>query len=569
MAGEYICSLERITKTYPGRTILQEITLSFFHGAKIGVVGANGTGKSTLLRIIAGEDKEFDGVCRRAERVSIGYLPQEPRLDPAQDVRGNLEEGVAATRALLARHEAIGKKLEGALDDDAMQKALDDLSAVQEKIEACGGWELEHQIEVAAHALGVPPLDAPVGPLSGGERRRVALCRLLLRRPDLLLLDEPTNHLDAESVAWMERHLQAYTGTVILVTHDRYFLDHVVGWMLELDRGRALPYEGNYSAFLEAKQKRLDTEERQQAARRKILARELEWVRTSPSARRAKSKARMDQYDRLLAQVQGYDGADEGIEFRLPPGPPMGNRVLEAKEVRKGYGGRLLIDGLTFELPRGGIVGILGPNGAGKTTLARMMMGIEKPDGGEIRLGESVVPAYVDQERESLDGEKSVFDEVSGGNDFIAYGKRMIPARGYLARFNFQGSDQQKKVAALSGGERNRLQIAKLLRRGANLVLLDEPTNDLDLDTLRTLEEAITGFAGCMVVITHDRWFLDRIATHILAFEGPGPDGKPRVRWFEGDYQAYEARCREEEGERKAAGSGPAQGKGKHRKFEA
>jgi len=415
-------------------------------------------------------------------------------------------------------------------------------------------------------ALRCPPGDTSISVLSGGEKRRVALCRLLLQKPDILLLDEPTNHLDAESVAWLEQHLKEYPGTVILVTHDRYFLDNVVGWMLELDRGRGIPYQGNYSAFLEAKQARLGLEERQQAARQRILARELEWVRTSPSARRAKSKARLENYERLLAEVQQYDVADEGIAFQLPPGPPLGNRVLEVRNLRKGFGSRLLIDALSFELPRGGIVGIVGANGAGKTTLARVMMGQEKPDAGEVRLGESAVVAYVDQTRETLDGAKTVFQEVSGGSDFIAYGKRQIPARAYLARFNFRGPEQQKLVKDLSGGERNRIQMAKLLRQGANLVLLDEPTNDLDLDTLRVLEEAIQGFAGCMVVITHDRWFLDRVATHILAFEGEGPDGRPVVRWFEGNYQAWQAR-REEE--RKASGLGPESAKGKYRKLKA
>ena len=567
MAPQYIFTLERLTKTFSGgRTILKELTLAFFPGAKIGVVGANGSGKSTLLRILAGEDAEFDGQARPATGIRIGYLPQEPRLDESKTVLGNPEEAVAETRALLQRHEEIGKRLEGNLDSDAMQKALDDLAVVQEQIEHRGAWELDRHLEVAAHALILPPPEAPVKPLSGGERRRVALCRLLLQQPDLLLLDEPTNHLDAESVAWLEQHLKEYPGTVILVTHDRYFLDNVVGWMLELDRGRGIPYQGNYSAFLEAKQARLGLEERQQAARQRILARELEWGRTSPSARRAKSKARLENYERLLAEVQQYDVADEGIAFQLPPGPPLGNRVLEVRNLRKGFGSRLLIDALSFELPRGGIVGIVGANGAGKTTLARVMMGQEKPDAGEVRLGESAVVAYVDQTRETLDGAKTVFQEGSGGSDFIAYGKRQIPARAYLARFNFRGPEQQKLVKDLSGGERNRIQMAKLLRQGANLVLLDEPTNDLDLDTLRVLEEAIQGFAGCMVVITHDRWFLDRVATHILAFEGEGPDGRPVVRWFEGNYQAWQAR-REEE--RKASGLGPESAKGKYRKLQA
>lgn len=566
MAPQYIFTLEQVTKTYPGRVLLKDVTLSFYPGAKIGVVGANGTGKSTLLRIMAGEDKEFDGVAKAAAGTRIGYLAQEPRLDDTKTVLGNVQEAVADTRALLARHEEIGKRLETGLEGDAMQEALDEMAAVQEQIEARGAWELDHQLEVAMQALGCPPPDAPVKTLSGGERRRVALCRLLLTRPDLLLLDEPTNHLDADSVAWLEKHLQEYPGTVILITHDRYFLNNVVGWMLELDRGRGIPYQGNYSGFLEAKQQRLGTEERQQAARQKVLARELEWVRTSPSARRAKSKARLENYERLLSEVQAYDGADEGIRFKLPPGPELGNRVLEVKKVRKAFGDRVLFQDLSFELPRGGIVGVVGANGAGKTTLAKMMIGELKPDAGEVRMGESVVVAYVDQIRESLDGEKTVFEEISGGNDHIAYGKRLIPARAYLARFNFRGADQQKKVKDLSGGERNRLQMAKLLRRGANLVLLDEPTNDLDLDTLRTLEEAIEDFAGCMVIITHDRWFLDRVATHILSFEGEGEDGVGRVRWFEGNFQAYQAR-REEE--RKALGLGPESAKHKYRKLQA
>ncbi len=565
MAPAYIFSLERMTKTFSGgRTILKDVSLSFYPGAKIGVVGANGSGKTTLLKIIAGEDKDYDGEARPAAGIRIGYLPQEPRLDESKSVLGNLEEAVKDTKALLARHEELGKLLEGPLDADAMQKALDELASVQERIESAGGWELDRTLEVAAHALGLPPMDAPVKPLSGGEKRRVALCRLLLQKPDLLLLDEPTNHLDAESISWLEKHLQEYAGTVILITHDRYFLDNVVSWMLEIDRTRGIPYEGNYSAFLQAKAVRKETEERHQDARRKVLSRELEWTRQAPAARTVKSKARMANYETLLAEVQSYNAADDGIQFQLPPGPKLGNRVLDVKDLKKSYGKRELFGGLTFDLPRGGIVGIIGPNGAGKTTLARILLGQETADSGEVKRGESVVVAYVDQTRDSLSADKTVYEEVSGGSDFITYGKNLMPVRGYLARFNFRGGDQQKMVKDLSGGERNRLQMAKLLRKGANLVLLDEPTNDLDLDTLRVLEEGIQGFVGCMVVITHDRWFLDRIATHILAFEGE-VDGKPVVKWFEGNYQDYRTW---REAQRAAAGKSPESGKGKYRKLQ-
>jgi energy-dependent translational throttle protein EttA len=517
----------------PDKVVVDGISLSFFYGAKIGVLGANGAGKSTLLRIMAGIDKEFSGEARPAEGISVGFLPQEPALDPAKDVRAVVEEGVASTKALLARFEEVSTRLGESISDDEMEKLLEEQGKLQDKIETAGAWELDRTIEIAMDALRVPAGDASVATLSGGERRRVALCRLLLQSPDLLLLDEPTNHLDAESVAWLERFLSEYKGTVVAVTHDRYFLDNVAGWILELDRGRGIPWEGNYSSWLDQKRQRLALEEKQESARQRTLARELEWVRMAPRARQAKSKARLQAYETLLAE--GSKQREGAAEISIPPGPRLGNVVVEAKGLVKGYGDRLLIDELSFALPPGGIVGVIGPNGAGKTTLFRMITGTEKPDSGTIRLGESVEMAYVDQSRDALDARKNVWEEISDGQDRLMVGKREVASRAYVASFNFKGSDQQKRVGDLSGGERNRVHLAKLLRRGGNLLLLDEPTNDLDVDTLRALEDALVNFAGCAVVISHDRWFLDRIATHMLAFEGDS-----HVEWFAGNYQDYE-----------------------------
>jgi len=556
MPPQFVFTLRNLTKMYEKRAILKDITLAFLPGAKIGVIGHNGSGKSTLLRIMAGEDKSFDGEARPADGVTIGFVPQEPTLDETRTVLGNIEDAVAETRALLKKHDEINEKLGTDLDPDEMQKTLDKLAAIQEKIEHCGGWELDRTLEVAMHALACPPADAEVSTLSGGEKRRVALCRTLLMRPDILLLDEPTNHLDAESVAWLERHLAEYPGTVILVTHDRYFLDNVVEWMLEIDRGRGIPYKGNYSSFLEQKEARLAVEEKQESARRKVLARELEWIRTAPKARNAKSKSRIANYEKLLQQEA--DAAIEPIVIQIPPGPRLGERVLETKALTKAYGGRTLIDGLDILVPPGAIIGVIGPNGVGKTTLVRMIVGEEKPDSGEIKIGPATVISYVDQTRATLDPSKTVFEEITGGADEMPFGARKISSRGYVARFNFTGADQQKKVGILSGGERNRVQLAKLLRRGGNLIILDEPTNDLDLDTLRVLEEALQGFAGSAIVITHDRWFLDRVATHVLAFH----DGT--VRWFEGGYQSFEEKIK---AERADAGLGPASTKGKYKKF--
>jgi ATP-binding cassette ChvD family protein len=506
--------------------VLSDISLSFLPGAKIGVLGYNGAGKSTLLRIMAGLDTEFDGHAQLATDARAGMLSQEPELDPAKDVRGNVEDGVAEVRALLDRFNELSMNYS--------EETADEFSAVQEKIDLVDGWNLDTTLEVAMDALRCPPADADVSTLSGGERRRVALCRLLLRQPDLLLLDEPTNHLDAESVAWLETHLREYPGTVVAVTHDRYFLDNVAGWILELDRGRGVPYEGNYTGWLEQKQKRLETEARQDTARQKTIERELEWVRMNASARRAKPKARLNAYEALLAQDRNVK-LDQ-VQIHIPAGPRLGDLVVEAEGLTKAYGERVLIDSLSFKLPRGGIVGVIGPNGAGKTTLMRMISGQEQPDSGALRIGETVELAYVDQSRDALDPEKTVWEEVSGGDEQIEVGDRRVSSRAYVAGFNFKGTDQQKKVAKLSGGERNRLHLAKLLRRGGNLLLLDEPTNDLDTDTLRALEEALLAFAGCAVVVSHDRWFLDRIATHVLAFEGDS-----QVRWFEGNFEAYES----------------------------
>ena len=518
----------------PKREILRGIYLSFFHGAKIGVLGANGAGKSTLLRIMAGVDRDFLGEAFPADGLRIGYLPQEPQLDPTKDVRGNVEEGVAETRALLARFDEVSRKLGEPLDDAEMEKLLDEQARLQDRIDASNAWDLDRTVELAMDALRVPPGDADVKTISGGERRRVALCRLLLSRPDMLLLDEPTNHLDAESVAWLERFLDEYPGTVVAVTHDRYFLDNVAGWILELDRGHGIPWEGNYSSWLAQKERRLAQEEKADLARQRTLARELEWVQMSPRARQAKSKARLAAYDALLQEAA--EKRAEALEISIPPGPRLGDVVVEADHLVKGYGERVLIDDLSFKLPRGGIVGIIGPNGAGKTTLFRMIVGQEQPDHGTLRVGETVVLAYVDQSRDALDPKKTVWEEISGGRDLIDVGGRTMQSRAYVASFNFKGSDQQKRVGDLSGGERNRLHLAKMLTSGGNVLLLDEPTNDLDVDTLRALEDALLAFPGCAVVISHDRWFLDRIATHMLAFEDEG-----RVVWFEGNYADYEA----------------------------
>jgi len=535
MAGEYAFVMKDLRKVVPPkREILRGLWLSFFHGAKVGVLGANGAGKSTLLRIMAGVDRDFLGEAFPAEGRRIGYLPQEPQLDPRKDVRGNIEEGVAETRRLLTRFEEVSARLGEPLEADEMEKLLAEQARLQDQIDAANAWDLDRTVELAMDALRVPPGEMEVAKISGGERRRVALCRLLLSRPDMLLLDEPTNHLDAESVAWLERFLKEYPGTVVAITHDRYFLDNVAGWILELDRGHGIPWEGNYSSWLEQKHRRLEQEEKADVARRRTLERELEWVRMAPRARQAKGKARLSNYEALLAEASEQRVA--ALEIAVPPGPRLGDVVVEADHVTKAYGDRVLIDDLSFKLPRGGIVGVVGPNGAGKTTLFRMIVGQEKPDAGTLRVGETVKLAYVDQSRDALDPDKTVWEEISGGADTLALGGRTVPSRAYVASFNFKGSDQQKRVADLSGGERNRLHLATMLKRGANALLLDEPTNDLDVDTLRALEEALLDFAGCAVVISHDRWFLDRIATHILAFEDEG-----RAVWVEGSYSEYEA----------------------------
>ena len=533
--AQYIYTMNRVGKVVPPkREILKDISLSFFPGAKIGVLGVNGSGKSTLLRIMAGEDKDYLGEARPQPGIRIGFLSQEPQLDPAKDVRGNVEEGISEAKALLDRFNEVSMRFTEPLSDDEMNALLEEQAKLQDAIDAAGAWELERTLEIAADALRLPPWEADVTKISGGERRRVALCRLLLSKPDMLLLDEPTNHLDAESIAWLERFLHDYPGTVVAVTHDRYFLDNVAGWILELDRGHGIPWEGNYSSWLEQKQKRLAVEEKQETARQRAMKAELEWVRTNPKGRHAKSKARLAAFDDLASQE--VQRRNETKELYIPPGPRLGDLVVEAQNLRKGYGDRLLIDDLSFNLPRGGIVGIIGPNGAGKTTLFRMITGQEKPDGGTLRIGDTVQLAYVDQSRDSLDGKKNVWEELSDGQDIITVGKFEMPSRAYAGRFNFKGSDQQKLVKDLSGGERNRLHLAKLLKSGGNVLLLDEPTNDLDVETLRALEEALLGFPGCVVVISHDRWFLDRIATHMLAFEGEGI-----VTWFEGNYADYEA----------------------------
>ena len=534
-AYQYIYVMKGLGKTYPGgREVLKDIRLSFLPGAKIGVLGANGAGKSTLLKIMAGVEKNFSGEAWAAEGVSVGYLPQEPDLDDSKDVAGNVTEGLAEIKALLERFEEVSAKFGEELDDDDMNALIAEQGELQEKIDAVNGWELDRTVEIAMDALRCPPSDADVTTLSGGERRRVALCRLLLQKPDLLLLDEPTNHLDAESVAWLQRFLHDYAGTVVTVTHDRYFLDDVAGWILELDRGQGIPYQGNYSGWLEQKQKRLAQEGKQEEARQRTLERELEWVKQSPRARQAKSKARLAAYDQLVAQSR--EKVPETVQIVLPPGPRLGDVVIDAEHIAKAYGDRLLIEDLSFRLPPGGIVGIIGANGAGKTTLFRMITGQEKPDRGSFKIGETVKLGYVDQSRDTLKATNTVWEEISGGADEIDLGRRKMPSRAYVSLFNFRGTDQQKKVGQLSGGERNRVHIAKMLKTAANAILLDEPTNDLDVDTLRALEEALVDFAGCAVVISHDRWFLDRIATHILAFEGDS-----QVVWFEGNYQDYEA----------------------------
>jgi sulfate-transporting ATPase len=532
---QFIYTMKGLGKVHPpDARVLDDIWLSFLPGAKIGVLGLNGAGKSSILKIMAGEDTTFIGEAFPADAISVGFLHQEPKLDPKKDVLGNVEEGVAETKALLARYDEVNEKLGQDLSPDEMEKVLDEQSRIQDKIDACNAWDLDSQLEHAMDALRLPPADADVSKLSGGERRRVALCRLLLQSPDLLLLDEPTNHLDAESVAWLERFLKEYKGTVVAVTHDRYFLDNVAGWILELDRGKGIPWEGNYSSWLEQKQNRLAQEEKAETKRQQTLARELEWVRMSPRARQAKGKARLNHYEDLLKEDQAK--RIDSAEIYIAPGPRLGDVVVEARGLRKGYGDNLLIDGLDFTLPRGGIVGVIGPNGAGKTTLFRMITGAETPDGGALKIGETVTVGYVDQSRDALSADRSVFEEITGGSDEIELGKRKVASRAYVSWFNFKGSSQQRKVGTLSGGERNRVHLAKLLKKGSNLLLLDEPTNDLDVDTLRALEEALLGYAGCAVVISHDRWFLDRIATHMLAFEGDS-----QVVWFEGNYQDYEA----------------------------
>jgi energy-dependent translational throttle protein EttA len=539
---QYIFTMQDLRKVVPpGREILKGINLAFFPGAKIGVLGANGAGKSSLLRIMAGVDQDFQGDARAADGIRIGYLPQEPVLDPSRDVRGNVEEAVAPIRALLTEFAEVSQRFAEPMDEEEMHRLLDHQGDLQTRIDTLGAWELDRKLDIAMDALRLPPGEAAVATLSGGERRRVALCRVLLEQPDLLLLDEPTNHLDAESVAWLERHLAEFPGTVVAVTHDRYFLDNVAGWILELDRGAGIPWKGNYSSWLDQKRKRLAREEKQASARARTLERELEWISMSPRARQAKSKARISAYEALVAEES--EARDAGAEILIPRAPRLGDEVVVARDVSKGYGDRLLFDNLNFALPRGGIVGVIGPNGAGKTTLFRMIVGQEAPDGGELSVGATVRIAWVDQSREALDPEQTVYQEISGGRDQLDFGNREVNARAYSASFGFRGADQQQRVGTLSGGERNRLHLAKLLRTGGNLLLLDEPTNDLDVDTLRALEEALLAFSGCAVVISHDRWFLDRIATHILAFEG-----ESEVYWFEGNFQEYAADLKRRKG---------------------
>ena len=535
MAHEFVITMQDVRKVFPPkREVLKGMTLAFLPGAKIGVLGSNGSGKSSLLKIMAGVDTEHFGEVHRAKGLRLGYLSQEPRLDPALDVRGNVDLGVAPLRKLMARYEELSLKLGESMPEKEYDKVMEEFTAAQEAIEHADGWNLDRRVEIAMDALRLPPGEARVETLSGGERRRVALCRLVLEQPDVLLLDEPTNHLDAESVAWLEHHLQEFPGTVIAVTHDRYFLDNVAGWILELDRGEGHPFKGNYTSWLEQKKSRLELEEKQESARRRTLARELEWVRLAPRARQAKSKARLQAYEAMAAEA-GMEKATQG-EVQIPPGPRLGDLVVEATGLRKSYGDRILFEELSFKLPRGGIVGVIGPNGAGKSTLFKMLAGVEQPDAGTLRVGDTVLLSYVDQSRDALDAAKTVWEEITDGKDSIDMGKRQVASRSYVAGFGFKGSDQQKRVGELSGGERNRVHLAKLLKKGGNFLLLDEPTNDLDVDTLRSLEDALVDFAGCVMVISHDRWFLDRIATHMLAFEG-----NSRVVWFEGNYQDYEA----------------------------
>jgi ATP-binding cassette ChvD family protein len=540
--AHFIMQIQNLNKMFEKKVIIGDLSLSFYYGAKIGILGGNGAGKSTLLRIMAGVDKDFDGKVWTNPGTKIGFVGQEPLLDANLTVKQVVEQGVAGALQLVKDFEAISVQLEKGLEGDEMQAALDRMSALQEKIDLTNAWETDRQLEIAAEALELPPWDAPVGRLSGGERRRVALCMTLLSRPDMLLLDEPTNHLDATTVAWLERYLRDFAGSVIAVTHDRYFLDNVAGWILEMDRGRGYPFEGNYTSWLVQKQKRAELEGKIKEARNKTLARELEWIRLAPRARVAKPKARITAYEKLAEEAERLQ--EDKIEFQIPPGPKLGSKVLEVRGLKKGYGDNLLIDGMELTLPPGGIIGVIGPNGAGKTTLFKMITGQEKPDAGTLELGPSVVMAYVDQSRESLGADRTVYEEITGGQDEIPFGKERINGRSYVSRFGFRGTDQQKSVGILSGGERNRVLLAKTLNKAANFLLLDEPTNDLDVDTLRVLEEALLAFNGCAVVISHDRWFLDRIATHILAFEGEG-----KVRWFEGNHQAYMEKRRQELGQ--------------------
>lgn len=531
---QYVYVMQNLTKVFPGgRELFKGITLSFLPGAKIGVLGVNGAGKSTLLKIMAGVDKEFNGEAWAADGVKVGYLEQEPKLDPAKNVMENIMDGLGETRDLLKKFEEVSARFAEPMSDEEMNDLINEQADLQEKIDACNGWDLERNVQIAMDALRCPPADAEIGKLSGGEKRRVALCRLLLQKPDMLLLDEPTNHLDAESVAWLEKHLQNYAGTVVMVTHDRYFLDNVTGWILEIDRGQGIPYEGNYSSWLEQKRKRLEQEEKEETARQRTLANELEWIRKNPKARQAKSKARINAYDELL-QAASKDKITTA-NINIPMTERLGDLVIEAEHISKGYGDRVLIDDLSFKIPKGAIVGIIGPNGAGKTTLFRMITGQEKPDAGTIRIGDTVDLGYVDQSRDELNPDKNVWEEISDGLDMITLGKKEFPSRAYVGQFNFKGGDQQKKVGQLSGGERNRVHLAKMLRKGANVIMLDEPTNDLDVDTLRSLEEEIMTYPGCVLVTSHDRWFLDRLATHILAYEGNG-----HVEWFEGNFEEYE-----------------------------
>ena len=531
---QYVYVMQNLSKVFPGgRELFKGITLSFLPGAKIGVLGVNGAGKSTLLKIMAGVDREFNGEAWAADGVRVGYLEQEPKLDPAKNVIENIMDGLGETRDLLKRFEEVSARFAEPMSDEEMNNLIIEQAELQEKIDACNGWDFERGIQIAMDALRCPPADADVTKLSGGEKRRVALCRLLLQKPDMLLLDEPTNHLDAESVAWLEKHLQSYAGTVVMVTHDRYFLDNVTGWILELDRGQGIPYEGNYSSWLEQKRKRLEQEEKEETARQRTLASELEWIRKNPKARQAKSKARINAYDELL-QAAAKDKITTA-NINIPMTERLGDLVIEAEHITKGYGDRILIDDLSFKIPKGAIVGIIGPNGAGKTTLFRMITGQEKPDSGTIRIGDTVDLGHVDQSRDELNPDKNGWEEISDGLDMITLGKKEFPSRAYVGQFNFKGGDQQKKVGQLSGGERNRVHLAKMLRKGANVILLDEPTNDLDVDTLRSLEEGIMNYPGCVLVTSHDRWFLDRLATHILAYEGNG-----HVEWFEGNFEEYE-----------------------------